>query len=167
MAGWLWVYLLGYLPQTLLLMYASLGLAGIRSRLGRLVVPALPLGLAALLLRQNLPIQWYVPAQLVAFTGGLVLFRLASPLGAIAASAIGFILIALGDLLVVAPLIYLLNLDPAAVTQDWLTYVLLGSLEGIFVLAAAVAVRLGNLSLLPISRWENVLAERSERRDGR
>lgn len=162
MARWLWIYLLGYVPQTWFLMYASLGLAGLRTGLRRILLPALPVGLAALCLREYLPAHWYVPAQLVVFTGGLVLFRLASPLGAIAASAIGFLLIALGDLLVVAPLIYHLDLSPAGTTQDWFTYVLLGTLEGIFVMAATLAVWLRNLSLLPISRWEKVLVERRE-----
>lgn len=164
MARWLTMYLAGYVPQTLLFLYASLGLAGLRTSLKRLLLPALPLGLAALCLREFLPAQWYVPAQLVAFTGGLVIFRLASLLGAVAASAIGFILIALGDLLVVAPLIYLLDLRGAAATESWLSFLLLGSLEGIFLLAATLAVWLRNVSLLPISRWERVLAERREGR---
>ena len=43
MAGWLWIYLLGYVPQTLLLLYASLGLAGLRTSIAWLGVPAFTL----------------------------------------------------------------------------------------------------------------------------
>src|SRR5690606_39835247 len=97
MAGWVWIYLLGYVPQVLLLMYASLGLAGLRTSIARLVVPAFTLSLVTFGLRVSLPGQWYAPAQLVALILGMRFFRLASLLGAIAASALGFILVAVAD----------------------------------------------------------------------
>ncbi|MFS8493126.1 hypothetical protein [Limnochorda sp.] len=162
MAGWLWIYLLGYVPQVLLLMYASLGLAGLRTSIARLVVPAFTLSLVTFGLRVSLPGQWYAPAQLVALILGMRFFRLASLLGAIAASALGFILVALADLVVVAPLLYWLGLSPVEASQNWLVYLLMGIVEGTLVYAAALAVWLKNLSVLPITRWEKVLAERRE-----
>ena len=102
------------------------------------------------------------PAQLVALILGMRFFRLASLLGAIAASALGFILVALADLVVVAPLLYWLGLSPVEASQNWLVYLLMGIVEGTLVYAAALAVWLKNLSVLPITRWEKVLAERRE-----
>ena len=162
MAGWLWIYLLGYVPQVLLLMYASLGLAGLRTSIALLVVPAFTLSLVTFGLRVSLPGQWYAPAQLVALILGMRFFRLASLLGAIAASALGFILVALADLVVVAPLLYWLGLSPVEASQNWLVYLLMGIVEGTLVYAAALAVWLKNLSVLPITRWEKMLAERRE-----
>ena len=162
MAGWLWIYLLGYVPQTLLLLYASLGLAGLRTSVARLGVPAFTLSVITLGLRVSLPPQWSAAAQLVALILGMRFFRLASLLGAIAASALGFILVSLADLVVVAPLLYWLGLSPVEASQNWLVYLLMGIVEGTLVYAAALAVWLKNLSVLPITRWEKVLAERRE-----
>ncbi|WP_068134297.1 hypothetical protein [Limnochorda pilosa] len=160
MARWVLIYLLGFLPQTFLLLYAALGLVGARAGSRRLAVPAATLGLVALMLRPTLSQGWYIPVSMAILVASLMLFRLASTLEAVAAAAIGFILIAAGDLFVMAPTFYLLGFSYDQVVESPRLYVVFGSLEGTFLAVAALLVRVKAVTVVSISRWEKVLAQR-------
>lgn len=162
MARWMLLYVLGYLPQTFLLLYSTLGLVGARAPARRLALPAALLGLVALLCRPYLTPAWYAPVYLVVLTAGIVLFRLGSVLEALAAAAVGLLLIAAGDLLVTAPVLYGLGLSYPQTVESWWLFVLLGTLEGTFVGIAVLLVWRRHFTVVSIAQWETHLARRRE-----
>lgn len=164
MARWTLLYVLGYLPQTFLLLYATLGLVGARAPARRLAIPAALLGLVSLLFRPYLLPAWYAPVYLLVLTMGILLFRLGSLLEALAAAAVGLILIAAGDLLVTAPVLYGLGLSYPQTLESWWSFVLLGTLEGTFVVIMALLVWRRSFTVVSIAQWEKDLARRRERK---
>ncbi len=140
------------LPQTLFLLYASLGLVGAKTSLRRVIVPGLILTAVVAVTRSiALLFGWHIVIFLFSYVGIVRAFRLASILGGLAGASLSFILVVLGDVLLLAPFLAILGLNyDEAVKSVWL-HVTIGWLESVFLILAALLVKWKSLVLLPIA----------------
>lgn len=152
MASPVLVAVFAILPQTLLLLYAPLGLVGAKTTLRRVIVPGVILTAVVAVTRSiALLFGWHIVIFLFSYLALARIFRLASLLGGLAAASLSFILVVLGDVLLLAPFLAILGLDyEQAIQSTWL-YITIGWLESVFLILAAVLVKWKNLVLIPIA----------------
>lgn len=155
----------GMLPQAFLLLYAPLGLVGAKSSLRRLIVPALILT-AVMTLTRSVPalFGWHIPLFLITYLAVARLFRLTEVIAAVAAAALSFILVSLGDVVVAVPVLRLFDIAFDEVWENPTLYLFFGWLEAVILLIVAVLVKTKSLVLIPIARS---LRARGEMRDPR
>lgn len=155
------ITVLAIVPQTLLVLYAPLGLIGARMPIRRVIVPTLIIALVVAVTR-SIPalIGWHIFIFLAAYIVVVRAFRLATLLGALAAASLSFILVALSDILVIAPALAIWRIGYEDIVDSPWMHIGFGWLESIIPLFAAILVKWKSFVLIPISRSRIDLPER-------
>lgn len=156
MTNFVLVTVLAIVPQTFLLFYATLGLVGAKSPPRRLLIPTLILGLVVGLTRSvDALFGWHIPIFLITFLILSQLFRLASVLSALAAVALSFILVVLADILVLTPVLTVMQIPYEDVWSHGWTRIIFGWVESVFLIAAALLVKLKDFVLIPMTKRQD------------
>lgn len=161
MATPLLITVLSIVPQVLLVLYAPLGLVGARVPIRRVIVPTLIIALVVAVTR-SLPslIGWHIFIFLATYIVVVRAFRLTTLLGALAAASLSFILVALSDILVIAPALAIWGIGYEDIVDSAWTHICFGWLESVIPLLAAILVKWKSFVLIPISRSRIELPER-------
>ena len=153
MAENLGLAVLVYFPQVLFNLYAPLGLIGAPTTIRRVIVPGLVIA-AVVTMTRSVPLLfgWHIPLFLIVYIAVVRLFNLASSLGAVAAAALSFILVVLGDILLVAPAMAITGVQYADLDGSFVLHVIFGWLESVPPLVGVILVKWRSVVLIPVAR---------------
>lgn len=149
MIGIILPFLLYGLPEALMLVLSSLGLLGIRTKPGRLLVAGLGFGILTLIPRIVLFVSYlHTPFILLCLIVTLIIFFKLSISTAITGCFLSFFLLRLGESVLLPPI---LNLTKIAfnntLVNPWL-HILFGWISSIFLIIAIIICYIGKIPLV-------------------